>query len=317
MMNNISGIYKIICKNNNKFYIGSSVNIDRRLKDHIRFLRKNKHYNLYLQNSWNRYGEKNFRYEIIENIYNIKDLYAREKWWIDATNCCNRKIGFNVSSDPQAPGKGSFIDLTGQRFGKLIAIKPNGKTKGGNYLWECICDCGKETIVAGKSLKDSSTKSCGCLQKEMACEASKLRIRHGHSTNDKTSRTYNTWRRMAQKCTNKNHPAYKYYGGRNPPIAVCKRWSNNKNGFQNFLEDIGEIPKGKSLDRINNNGNYSPKNCKLRNKFYDYKNKKQCITDLAQEYKMSPQTLQYRLNKAGWSLKRALSTPIRKYKKRK
>ena len=101
--NKISCIYKIICKNNNKFYIGSSVNINRRLKDHIRLLNKNKHNNIHLQRAWNKYGEQNFRFEIIETVNDINQLLIKEKWWIENTKCYDRKIGFNIATDTFAP----------------------------------------------------------------------------------------------------------------------------------------------------------------------------------------------------------------------
>jgi len=159
----LSGIYKIICRSNNKFYIGSSININRRFKDHIRLLKRNNNKNKYLQNSWNKYGEKNFKFEIIEIVNNVKQLLIREKWWIDNTNCYNRKIGFNISVDPAAPQTGNFNDLTGQKFGKLTVVKPNGKNQWGNYRWLCRCYCGKEKIISSTNLISGNTKSCGCL----------------------------------------------------------------------------------------------------------------------------------------------------------
>jgi len=103
--NKTSCVYKIICINN-KFYIGSSIDIDIRLQAHIKALRKNKHFNPYLQRAWNKYGEKNFRYEIIETVQDINQLLIREKWWIDTTECYKKEIGFNMSLNPLAPMRG-------------------------------------------------------------------------------------------------------------------------------------------------------------------------------------------------------------------
>jgi len=104
--NKTSCIYKITCLKNNKFYIGSSTDINTRLDTHKRLLRKNKHSNPHLQNAWNKYGEQNFKYEIIETIHDINQLLIREKWWIDNTECYKGEIGFNVSRDPVANMRG-------------------------------------------------------------------------------------------------------------------------------------------------------------------------------------------------------------------
>jgi len=152
--------------------------------------------------------------------------------------------------------KNRFIDLTGQRFGRLIVIKSTGKDKHGSYLWLCRCDCGKEKIIRGDSLKNGDTTSCGCLQKELI---SKQSFRHGY----KNTPTYNSYQQMKNRCTNSKTSNYKDYGGRG--ITVCDRWLDKANGFKNFLEDMGECPPGLSLDRINNNkliNSYSPENCR-------------------------------------------------------
>jgi len=243
------GIYKITCKNNNKFYIGSSININRRLKDHVRLLRKNKHRNKYLQDSWNKYKEQNFKFEIIEMVSNISLLPIKEKEWINTTNCCNKEIGFNISSDPHIPWKGKFIDLIGQKFNRLTVVKYAGKTKGGISKWLCKCDCRKRKTIYSNHLKNGHTKSCGCLDKEN-------KLKHGHVKNGKESRTYRSWAHMMDRCRNLNNKQYKDYGGRE--ITICKRWLK----FKNFLEDMGKRPKNKTLDRINNDGNYFKKNCR-------------------------------------------------------
>lgn len=95
-----SGIYKIICLKNNKIYIGSSKNILQRINVHKRHLRKNKHINPYVQNAWNKYGEENFVFEVLEEC-DIENLLEREQYWMDYTLCYNREIGFNncVKSD--------------------------------------------------------------------------------------------------------------------------------------------------------------------------------------------------------------------------
>jgi len=141
---------------------------------------------------------------------------------------------------------GAIVDLTGQRFGKLIPIKCVGKDRRGNCLWLCKCGCGNKKIIPGNNLRGGRTKSCGCLT-----------LKSGHSK----SRIYMTWNDMIQRCNNPNHLNYKDYGGRG--ITICNRWLEPiKQGFLNFLNDMGECPRGKSLDRIDNNKGYFPKNCR-------------------------------------------------------
>jgi hypothetical protein len=149
-------------------------------------------------------------------------------------------------------------NLIGERFGRLVINEYYG-----NYKWKCSCDCGETTIVSTTNL-ENSTKSCGCLNKELVVIRNRNNRKYTKTVEYKGSRIINIWKHMNQRCTNKNHSRYKDYGGRG--ISVCYRWSNkNPKGFENFLEDMKECPIGKSLDRINNNklkNSYSPKNCR-------------------------------------------------------
>lgn len=155
-----------------------------------------------------------------------------------------------------------------------------------------------------------------------------MNIKHGHTKTTWQSKTYTAWKHMKHRCYNKNNPYYKDYGGRG--ITVCDRWMEpNGIGFINFLEDMGEIPKGFELDRIDNNkliDGYSPENCKLstrkeqmrntrRNNTVRFKDKEMCITDLANAYKINPKTLDNRI-KSGRSIEESLSKPVRKYKRK-
>jgi len=320
-MGELLGIYKITCRNNNKFYIGSSINIDKRLKEHINLLRKNKHKNKYLQKSWNKYGEANFKYEIIETIYNINDLRIREKWWINNTNCYNKATGFNIATSTHFPVR-KFIDLTGQIFNKLKVLKYIGKTKRGISKWNCLCICGKQIITTSSNLKNGNTKSCGCLRKEIV---SKRSLKHGYSFKNKISRIYRTYHGMLQRCNNINNPKYRYYGGKDKPITVCKRWSG-KNGFIKFLKDMGEPPTDKhQIGRLNKRLGYYKKNCKWvlsknnnRNKqnniMVPFNEKYMCLKDYCKEKKLNYITILNRINKLAWSIKKALTTPIRERK---
>ena len=214
---------------------------------------------------------------------------------------------------------GRRLDLTGQRFGKLKAIKDVGKSSDGRRLWLCKCDCGREHITTGKLLKDGHTKSCGCLKEAPASNRNDLTgkrfgrltvLSYSHTKNKRAywnclcdcgneiiamgkylvhgdtkscgclkpdilfernykhdmsnTRFYYIWAGMKHRCNNKNEIGYKNYGGRG--ITYQPSWED----FQNFYEDMylsyckhaeqfGE--NNTSIDRINNNGNYTKENC--------------------------------------------------------
>lgn len=133
-------------------------------------------------------------------------------------------------------------DLTRQRFGKLLVKKQASYLENDRRArWKCVCDCGNIIIVRSSNLIQGLTFGCGC-----------NKITHGQYQ----SRTYNSWSTMIQRCTNPKASNYKAYGKRG--ITVCKRWRV----FENFLEDMGERPSKKTLERRDVDGNYTKKNCK-------------------------------------------------------
>lgn len=141
-------------------------------------------------------------------------------------------------------------NLSGKRFSHFVVMRHVGWTKGWNAKWECHCDCGTVKIVAGGDLTSGTTVSCGCYRRRRRPDIAKRFLRHGHGRNGKATRVYNAWRSMRRRCKSSE-----YYTERG--IKVCKRWHT----FENFLTDMGEPPKGLTLERKNNNGNYTPSNC--------------------------------------------------------
>lgn len=160
-------------------------------------------------------------------------------------------------------------DITGQRFGRLVAIEYYGSVNK-RTLWKCRCDCGKTIITGEHGLCGGQTKSCGCLAREKARDN---RIKFGSLSRTVASVSFmggkplathplwGIWYTMIQRCCIKTFSAYKRYGGRG--IKVCERWQPQNKGFENFVIDMGERPTlNHSLDRIDVNGDYTPENCR-------------------------------------------------------
>jgi hypothetical protein len=205
------------------------------------------------------------------------------------------------------------IDLTNKTFGRLTVISRNKsieQRKNRNVLWLCRCECETEITTRSQYLRNGITKSCGCLQKELT---RKHKTRHGHAGKGKNgmSSTYLSWQSMKARCTNKSRSDYKNYGGRG--IRICKRWMT----FENFLTDMGDCPKGLTLDRIKNNQGYYPGNCKWSTQKEQARNKRsnrlitfngetRCIAEWSQITGINKSTIQHRL-KNHWSDEKALT----------
>lgn len=149
------------------------------------------------------------------------------------------------------------IDLTGQRFGRLV-VESFSHMKKNISIWNCICDCGNEKKIDSSLMKQEKTKSCGCIQMEMRIQHGKRNKIHGMIKTPE----YRAWDAMKSRCLNKTHPSYKDYGGRN--ITIYKPWIES---FESFYKDMGPRPSPQhSLDRIDNNKGYSKQNCRWTTK---------------------------------------------------
>lgn len=208
----------------------------------------------------------------------------------------------------------NFIDMTGKRFGRLTVLKEAGKSlSNGGITWLCKCDCGKQIVVLGASLRSGNTKSCGCYSADMAREIGKSRNKYS----SKNNRIYTIWRNMRQRCTNESKPDYHRYGGRG--ISICEEWSDFE-AFQKWSYANG-YKDTLSIDRIDNNGNYTPDNCrwsdlytqannKRNNRKYLYEGKNYTANELGRMFNIKPSTFIRRM-KLGWSIEEALSIPVK------
>lgn len=206
-------------------------------------------------------------------------------------------------------------DITGMTFGRLVAkcrandyISPSGRHIA---QWKCECSCGNNVIVTVSHLTSGSTKSCGCYNQE---------CRHNRTSNGlRYTSLYGVWNEMKQRCFNENSTAYINYGGRG--IKVCDEWANDFESFYSWSIDNGYM-HGLSIDRINNDGDYEPSNCrwvidsiqannKRTNKKYSLDGDEHTVSEWCEIFGIRNKSTVYARLSRGWNIKRALTEKIK------
>lgn len=199
-----------------------------------------------------------------------------------------------------------LIDLKGVRFSHLVVIKRAGADKQGHVMWLCQCDCGNQKVVKGHKLLSGENKSCGCMH-------------HKYSHGQSDTRLYHIWRTMKARCVDPNSRKYHAYGGRG--ITICEEWLNDFPSFyvwaiaNGYRDDL-------TIDRIDNDGNYCPENCRWAtpkeqanntrtNRLLQYNGEKHTVSEWADITGIAKKAIYRRLYR-GWSVAKALTTPLLK-----
>jgi hypothetical protein len=201
-------------------------------------------------------------------------------------------------------------NLAGRAFHRLTVIEPSGRLSGRKVIWRCRCECGSETHATGSDLKRGNTKSCGCLRREKSA----ARTTHGRTNTPE----YVVWCAIKARCYCRTSLSYHRYGGRG--IRVCDRW---RDSFANFLTDMGPRPfAGATVERVNNDGPYSPENCRWATRIEQANNTRKVrlltfqgktmgLHAWGRETGIGGKIIHQRLAH-GWSVFDALSRPLRR-----
>lgn len=204
--------------------------------------------------------------------------------------------------------------MIGKQFGRLTVIEEIGRTKHRTILWKCRCECGGEATVTTHNLRCGNTQSCGCLHRE------KTKMIN-YKTGQYKSRLYQTWINMKTRCHTPTAWEYKNYGARG--IIICEEWRHDFKVFYDWAMNHGYTDE-LTIDRIDNNGNYCPENCRWVDRVTQNRNQRNSrwithngetkhLFDWADEFGINRNTLAHRL-KRGWSIEKSLETPTRKLK---
>lgn len=197
---------------------------------------------------------------------------------------------------------GKLINISNFVFGRLTVIDKAGKDKFGHIIWKCKCECGNTTNVLVDNLLRGLIKSCSCLRTEELENRATHGFTKGSTKGIKVLSEHRSWSSMKGRCYNPKNKKYSRYGGRG--ITVCNRWIKS---FENFIADMGMKPTPNlSIDRINNDGNYEPSNCRWAtkkeqsnnrstNRWLEYKGERKVISEWALFFKVSDSAINEKL----------------------
>lgn len=208
----------------------------------------------------------------------------------------------------------SVENLIGQKFNRLTVIS-QAESKNQRRYWNCLCECGNNTIVTTSKLKNGHTKSCGCI-------ASEIIIKRNTTHGLRKTRIYNIWYDIKRRCYNKKNKSYSNYGGRG--ISVCDEWLNDFMNFYNWAMENG-YTDDLTIDRIDVNGNYEPSNCcwvtkaqqslnRRSNVLFTYNGETMCISEWCKKLNLNPKKIRSRINNCGWSIEESLDLTPRSKK---
>ena len=210
-----------------------------------------------------------------------------------------------------------FNDLSGNRYDMLYVICRVENSPDGYVQYLCQCDCGNTKIVKANNLRNGKTHSCGCLKKSMM---TKKQFKHGESVGRRSAgtRLYRIWRSMNSRCYIQSATEYKNYGGRG--IVVCDEWKCNYQSFKEWALLSGYADE-LTIDRIDNDGNYEPDNCrwvsreqqmlnKSNNRLLTYNGKTMTITEWSKLTGIDRRLIGSRIDRYHWTVERALTTPV-------
>lgn len=204
-----------------------------------------------------------------------------------------------------------FIDISGQKFGRLTVIERTGTNAGRQPIWLCMCECGRHAYVPSQSLRTGHSKSCGCYNADVRRAILKLR----NTTHDGSKTPeYRTWRSINDRCHNPSDSGFHKYGARG--ITVCDRW---REGFANFIADMGKKPSpAHTIDRIDGTKGYSPENCRWATQLEQQNNrsnnhmveafgKRHTLQEWSRMTGINRATLWQRISVLGWPPEQALT----------
>jgi hypothetical protein len=205
-------------------------------------------------------------------------------------------------------------DLSGQKFNRLAIVEFDHYKGDHVAYYRCRCDCGVEKVIKGADVKRGVVKSCGCYNREMT-RLRKPGLKHGYAHKE---RLYEVWKNMKRRCYAPNNERFQFYGGKG--VIVCDEWKEDYAAFRKWAHKNG-YAQGLTIDRIDNDGNYEPSNCRWatakvqennmsRNHILTYRGESLTIAEWADRLGVTYSTINHRVQR-GWDMERLINQPPR------